>query len=123
MQSTLEDFERLLGHQPLARCRIGGRHALDRICALAFIIADARQPREYARANLAASLTIANAVLQDAVEERSPFFGRTLAIAPRELQHRVLNDVERIVVVTDGDPGNAKRPLLYARQESLEFVR
>ncbi len=72
------------------------------------------------RAHVPAALTVANPVLQNAVEQRPPFLARPLGIATRQLQHRVLYDIQRIVVVAHGDPGDAESALLDADEKAIQ---
>ena len=44
-------------------------------------------------------------------------------IAPRELQHGVLHDVERVIRIPDRDLGDLEGPLFDTRQESFELAR
>jgi hypothetical protein len=45
---------------------------------------------------------VADAVLQDALEEHGEFVGAAVAIFLGELHHRILDDVERTFVVANG---------------------
>ena len=83
----------------------------------------ARQPGHHPRAHAAATHEVPDPVVEDPVEERPPLVGRPGAIAARETDHRVLHDVEGIVVVPHRHPGDAKGAALDAGQKPLQRLR
>ena len=66
-------------------------------------------------------MPVTNPVLQNSVEERRPFRLWPARIVPRELDHRILYEVERFVPVTYRDFGEAQRTALHARKELVEL--
>ena len=62
---------------------------------------------------------IDDAILQDAEKQQWPFRFRRLPVAADQPEHRVLQDIERIVGVPDGKPGHAQRAPLHPGQEPL----
>src|SRR5262245_28939191 len=103
----------------LRRRRPAVGDALVRIVRLV-LVGPARPPREQARAHFATTQAIADTVLENAKEERPPLLARASPVTARELKHRVLNDVERIVIVANGDPGDSVRPLFDIEQKTVE---
>ena len=81
------------------------------------------QPRHDPGLDAPPALTIANPVLQNAVEERAPFLARAAAVAACELEHRVLNAVESVFVVPQSDAGHTEGALLDAREKPVECPR
>jgi len=59
---------------------------------------------------------VAHSVLQDPVKEHRQFDRRTVAVALRETQHRVLDDIQGSVRVADGED----RLLVRASLDALE---
>ena len=45
---------------------------------------------------------ITDGILQNALEQHRQFLGRFVAVFFRELEHRILNDVQRRVIVAHG---------------------
>src|SRR5690606_994415 len=54
-------------------------------------------------------------------KQRQPFIARPACIAARELEHRVLHDIERIIGVTQGQLRNLECTPLDSGQEPLEI--
>jgi hypothetical protein len=65
-------------------------------------------------------LHIADSVLQNPVEQRPPFGARSPRIAAHEPNHRVLNDVESLVTVTDLNHRDPVRTTLDLTQKRLD---
>ncbi|MEM4303785.1 MAG: hypothetical protein QXQ70_07825, partial [Candidatus Caldarchaeum sp.] len=75
------------------------------------------------RAHAAAALYVADTVLEDTVEERLPLLRRAVGIGACEPQHRVLHDVECIVLVAHGDLCDPERPDLDLGEEADRLER
>ena len=120
----LESLHRLVGHEPAARFRQVVRNVLVGISRCIVVVARTRRPDgENPRADTAAPLPVADAVVEDAVEQRLPFFARPLAITAGEPQHGTLHDIECIVAVAYGHLRNAERPLLDFGQKPVQRSR
>jgi hypothetical protein len=65
-------------------------------------------------------LAIANTVLQYPVEQRLPLVGGLLTVATRQLQHSVLDYIERILGVTYREARNLKCTLFDVRQKAIQ---
>ena len=61
-------------------------------------------------------------ILQDTLKQKRQFGRRAVAVLFRELDHRILNDVERRVVVTYGVHRLLERASFDARQKIGEFL-
>lgn len=55
-----------------------------------------------------------------ALDTMPPFLARALGVATGQLQHRVLYDIQRIVVVAHGNPGDTKCALLDADKKAVQ---
>src|SRR6185503_1304923 len=89
------------------RRAVRNRRVLIRGCLASFVLRlQPGQPGHDPGLDAPPALTIANPVLQNAVEERAPFLARAAAVAACELEHRVLNAVEGVFVVPQSDAGH-----------------
>ena len=95
----LEHADRLVELEAPRGAGILARRLRDRIEVLVVLAVARRQPRHDAAAHGAAALHVADAVREDAIEQRPPFLDRTRTIRLHELHHRVLHGIERVVVV------------------------
>jgi hypothetical protein len=68
-------------------------------------------------------LEISDAILENAIEQGTPFSARPVAIPAGELQHRVLDDIQGVRVVADRDACDSIRAPLHIDQKTLEFAR
>src|SRR5690606_7631743 len=108
-ERSLHLTHRLLRGKLLEGLRPGIGHGLERVARVFVGARASRKPTQYLRSDFASSLEVSGAILEDAMEKRPPFVRRPSRIAPRELQHRVLHDIERIVVIAHDDPCDTKR--------------
>lgn len=67
-----------------------------------------------------ATIPVANATLQHAVEQWRPFLRRAGGVFAREFHHRILHDIERIVTVAGGDFRHPERAALNAGEKLVE---
>jgi hypothetical protein len=54
------------------------------------------------------------------MKQRSPFLFAAVGVAPDQLQHRVLHDVERIVGIAEGEPCRQKRAPLDTGEKTIQ---
>ncbi len=78
---------------------------VERIRIILRLASESGQRRHPQAANPGAAVRIENRVVQDALEQRREFFSRTPAVAGGEFQHRVLNHIERGVVILQRPQG------------------
>src|SRR6185369_7317317 len=122
-QGSLERLHGLVGRQLLGRERraVGHSRVLIRSRLGGVILRlQPRQPRHDPGLDAPAALTIANPVLQNAVEQRAPFLRRAATVAAGELEHRVLDAVEGVFIVPQGDARHTESALLYAGEKAVE---
>lgn len=72
--------------------------------------------------HLAAAKVIVDRVLQDALEQRRKFFRRFVGITLDQLQHRVLHDIERRMVVLDGELSLFESASFNASQKRIDLL-
>lgn len=87
-----------------------------------FVFPRTGQPGHDPAANDTAALPITNPVLQDLVEQGPPFLGGFVAIAARKTNHRVLNQVQRLVPISRRKLCDAQRATLHLSQEFLQAL-
>ena len=68
----------------------------------------------------ASALNVANAIFQNAVEQRPPFLGRSRSVAMSQLHHGILHDVERIGFMAQRDLCDPEGLPLHLRQKGFE---
>ncbi len=66
-------------------------------------------------------MPVTNPVLQDAIEERRPFLLRVARVFPRQLDHRILHEIQRLVAIAHRDFCESQGPPFHARQELVEL--
>jgi len=66
-------------------------------------------------------LHVADSVLQNPIEQRPPLLARARRVAAHEPDHRILNDVERLVAIADIHDRDAIRARLNFAQERLDL--
>ena len=65
------------------------------------------------------AVPITNTTLQNTVKERPPLTFSPVTIFLHELQHRILHEIERLVVIPRGNLCHTERPPLNACQEPI----
>ena len=65
-------------------------------------------------------MPVAHSVLQDPVKKRRPLLSGARVVA-RQLDHRVLHQVQRLVAVAHGDFGDTQGAPLHLGQELVEL--
>jgi len=98
----------------------GQVHGIDRVL---LVLASPWHKGHHPAAHIAPALHVADAIFEDAIEQRLPFLGRTQRVARAELHHRILHHVERISFVTQRDLCDPEGLALYARQKCFERAR
>ena len=73
-------------------------------------------------ADLLAPEIVVRCILQDTLKQKGQFGRRPVAVFFGELDHRILNDVERRVVVAHGVDRLLERASFDARQKIGEFL-
>ena len=121
--SLLERLHGFIDLHSLTRPEFSARRRLDWVGQLFVFVCARRQPGHHAGSDRAPALAIADPVVEDPVEERRPLRRRPRCVATRELQHRILHDVERIIDVAYRDLCDFEGATLDARQELLELAR
>ena len=94
---------------------------MQRIVLIIFVALAEPDPQPVA--HLGAPAPVADAALQDGMKQRSPFLLAAVGVAPDQLQHRVLHDVERIVGIAEGEPCRQKRAPLSAGEKTFQGFR
>ena len=114
-----------LGYFELAgRLRIEARRQRNRILFIVvLVVAAERQPGDHAAAHGAAPLHVPDTVLENPIEQRFPFFGRPIRIGTRKLQHRILDGVQCIVLVTQRRLGDLECLQFDAGQKLVQRTR
>ena len=84
------------------------------------IVVVGAQPRQPAILRAPPPVPVANAALQDAVEQRPPFFRIASAVMAREREHGVLHNVERLIPVTGGELRHAEGASFDTGKETLQ---
>src|SRR6516162_8141701 len=101
-ESLLERAHRLIELEPLDRLRLRAWRLGYRVRLFVVPIAAPKgQPRDHATPDRAPALHVPNAVLENAVEERLPLLLRAVGVGTRELEHRILHRIQRVVLVPE----------------------
>ena len=81
------------------------RQSFERIEVLVLLVllSQRGEQRRPGRTHLLTPKVIVNRVLQDALEQHRQFFGRLSSVLLGEFEHRILDDVERRILVADGE--------------------
>ena len=99
-------------------------HAVERIVGLAVVALPLPgEETEDARADLPATLAVADAVVEDPVEKWFPLLARSPAVAAGQPQHRSLDDVERVVAIPNRHLGDTECAPLDAGEKSVQVDR
>ncbi len=100
-----------------------GLHVLQRIVILGSVPGMKRgKQRGPQRPHFLAPVEVADGVLQDALEQQRQLRRRSSRVFDRQLQHRVLDDIQRDVPVAHCKDGLLERPPLYVREEGGQFL-
>ncbi len=95
----------------LGPAAVGGRLVFQRIAALPRVAAEPDSP---APAHRFAAMEVGDTRLQNPVKQRSPLLRRSIGVALRESQHRLLHDVEGVFPVARPELRDAQRTSLDA---------
>ncbi len=66
-------------------------------------------------------MPVTDAVLQDSVKQRRPLFPGAIRVIARQLDHRILHDIERLFPVAHGDLRHTQRTPLHLGQKLVEL--
>ena len=94
-------------------------HRFDRI-VLVFVILPGAKPLPPPITNPCTPIPIANTALKNRVEQRPPLDLLSHSVPLHQLQHRILDEIQRLVWITCCNVRNTKCPSLDASQKSIE---
>src|SRR5678815_3755025 len=94
-------------------------HRFDRILMIVFILSWP-EPLPPPIADFRASIPIADATLENRVEQGSPFDFLTHSVPLNQIEHRVLDEVHGVIDIAGCNVCNTKRPPFDSSQETIE---
>ena len=94
------------------------RRRRERIVAL--LVRSGKKPQD-TRSYRAPPVPVSNAIFQDPVKQRPPFVAGAPPIGVGEADHRVLNDIERLIGIANRHDRDPKCTRLHLAQEAIEF--
>lgn len=106
--------------------RLGGVGALQSFERVGIFVFPPRREggkqRHPQRPDLAPAVEVSNRILQDTLEQHRQLFSRLGPVLSRELEHRILHDVEGVLRIPDREQRLFVRASLDAREEFGELV-
>ena len=123
LERGIQGGHRLIEFQPRDRRQILAGRLGDGIGVIIIFVAAERHPGHDPTTHGAAALHVADAIFQDPVEERLPLRLGAPGIGARKLQHRVLDRVQRIILMPQAGLRDLVRLQFHARQKLVERSR